>query len=115
MNPLRLNLGCGRDLRAGYINVDKSPELGVDLRHDLEDLPLPFEDATVEEILCIDILEHLENYADLLIKTGRAGEAKRAQTLAVSIRDTVARANQAAPAEPGKKAKPAVKRLVVPG
>ncbi len=61
------------------------------------------------------VAQSLENYADLLIKTGRAGEAKRAQILATSIRETVAWANQAAPAEPGKKAKPAVRRLVVPG
>ena len=61
------------------------------------------------------VAQSLENYAELLVRTGRADEARRAQVMAAAIRAKVARANQAAPAEPGKKAKPAVRRLVVPG
>jgi SAM-dependent methyltransferase len=61
----RLNLGCGTDIRAGYVNLDIAPLPGVDVVHDLRQLPLPFEDGTFAEINCKDILEHLE-YVPLL-------------------------------------------------
>jgi len=56
----KLNLGCGSDIRDGYLNVDKHRISGVDMVHDVEVLPLPFEDNFFEEIICQDILEHLE-------------------------------------------------------
>jgi SAM-dependent methyltransferase len=56
----RLNLGCGRDIRDGYVNVDSAPLPGIDLVYDLNDLPLPFEDAQFAEILCQDVLEHVD-------------------------------------------------------
>jgi ubiquinone/menaquinone biosynthesis C-methylase UbiE len=61
----RLNLGCGTDIREGWINLDVAALPGVDVRHDLQDLPLPFADECFSEILCKDILEHLE-YIPLL-------------------------------------------------
>ncbi len=56
----KLNLGCGTDIRKGWVNLDVAPLPGVDVVHDLNDLPLPFADETFEEILCQDVLEHLE-------------------------------------------------------
>jgi SAM-dependent methyltransferase len=56
----RLNLGCGDDILDGFVNVDIAPLPGVDLVHDLSDLPLPFEDESVSEIVCRDVLEHLD-------------------------------------------------------
>jgi SAM-dependent methyltransferase len=56
----RLNLGCGRDIREGYLNLDSAPLAGVDVVHDIEQLPLPFEDASFEEVLCNDVLEHTD-------------------------------------------------------
>ena len=53
-------MGCGKDIRKAWINVDKSDLPGVDLCHDVEDLPLPFDDGSCSEILCKDLLEHLE-------------------------------------------------------
>lgn len=61
----KLNLGCGNDIRTGWINLDISPLEGVDVVHDITQLPLPFDDDTFEFILCQDILEHLE-YIPLL-------------------------------------------------
>jgi SAM-dependent methyltransferase len=34
--------------------------------HDLRDLPLPFGDASLDEIVCKDVLEHLDEYIPLL-------------------------------------------------
>ncbi len=56
----KLNLGCGTDIRDGYINLDIAPLNGVDIVHNIESGPLPFADETFEEVLCLDILEHLE-------------------------------------------------------
>lgn len=56
----RLNLGCGSDIRQGYVNLDRVSLPGVDVAHDLEKLPLPFEDGSFDEILCQDVLEHLD-------------------------------------------------------
>jgi SAM-dependent methyltransferase len=61
----RLNLGCGTDIREGWVNLDIAPLKGVDVVHDINKLPLPFGNEEFAQILCKDILEHLE-YVPLL-------------------------------------------------
>lgn len=56
----KLNLGCGTDIRPDYVNLDISGLEGVDVVHDLNVLPLPFESDSFAEILCLDILEHVD-------------------------------------------------------
>ena len=60
MGAKKLNLGCGTDTREGWVNLDCAALPGVDIVHDLEELPLPFADEEFHEVLCLDILEHLE-------------------------------------------------------
>ena len=58
-HPARLNLGCGYDMRAGYLNVDLNDFHGPDLVGDVRSLPeLP--SGRYEEIVAQDVLEHLE-------------------------------------------------------
>ena len=57
---MKLNLGCGTDIRKGFSNLDKSPLPGVDCVHDIEQLPLPYADASCDEIVAQDVLEHVE-------------------------------------------------------
>lgn len=57
---VKLNLGCGTDIREGWVNLDAVRLPGVDVVHDVRRLPLPFPDEKFEEILCQDILEHIE-------------------------------------------------------
>jgi SAM-dependent methyltransferase len=59
-DPLRLNLGCGRDIRDGWVNVDSYELPGVDVVCDLDDHPkLPYDDNTVDEVYASHLIEHL--------------------------------------------------------
>lgn len=79
---MKLNVGCGRDIRDGWVNVDKAALPGVDVLFDLDKAgqlyfatklkegayqcesgvgQLPYEDSTFEEIYMSHILEHLCN------------------------------------------------------
>lgn len=54
-----LNLGCARDRAEGWTNLDISPNVGADIVHDLEVLPLPFPDATWDCIFGSHVFEHI--------------------------------------------------------
>jgi len=56
----KLNIGCGYDIKDGYTNLDSLPLPGVDVVHDLNALPLPFDDEVFEEVYAKDVLEHVE-------------------------------------------------------
>ncbi|MBM3489706.1 MAG: hypothetical protein FJX68_04535 [Alphaproteobacteria bacterium] len=56
---MRLNLGCGHDKRAGWLNVDSSQAAEPDQLVDLEKLPWPWPDDAAEEVLLKHVLEHL--------------------------------------------------------
>jgi SAM-dependent methyltransferase len=58
---MKLHLGCGNDIRIGYINLDMVALNGVDVTHDLSRFPYPFDDNTFDEIVAIDVIEHLPN------------------------------------------------------
>ena len=52
---IKLNLGCGNDLRQGYVNSDLYNDK-ADLKLDSSDLP--YDDNSVDEILAYHIIEH---------------------------------------------------------
>jgi glycosyltransferase involved in cell wall biosynthesis len=54
---MKLNLGCGRDKKEGWVNLDIDTTVEPDVLHDLSQ-PLPFLKATADEVLAQDILEH---------------------------------------------------------
>lgn len=53
---MKLNLGCGKDIREGYLNIDMYASDGVDIICDVSNLPL--KDNSADEIIASDILEH---------------------------------------------------------
>lgn len=55
----KLNLGCGEDLKKGFINLDYFYK-GADVRHDLNVFPYPFKNEYFDYILASHVLEHLE-------------------------------------------------------
>jgi predicted SAM-dependent methyltransferase len=61
----KLNLGCGQDIKKGYVNLDFIKQSGVDVIHDVNKFPWPFKENEFEEVYCSHVLEHVDD----LIKT----------------------------------------------
>jgi SAM-dependent methyltransferase len=57
----KLNLGCGKKIKKGYVNQDIVDLPGVDLVHDLNKFPWPFKKNQFDEVYCDNILEHLDS------------------------------------------------------
>lgn len=55
---MKLNLGCGRDIRDGYENVDAFVNDTRIINVDLSKFPWPWADSTADEVLMLDFLEH---------------------------------------------------------
>ena len=61
MKKLRINLGCGYDLKQGYLNVDVIKTTSETVVQDL-DKPWKFaKDNTVDELYVSDVIEHLND------------------------------------------------------
>lgn len=54
----KLNLGCGRDIREGWVNVDMHAVFGPDIACDVMKLT-PIPDGIASYVLAQDVLEHL--------------------------------------------------------
>mgnify|MGYP001614077744 CR=1 FL=1 len=59
MQAKKINLGCGNVKISGFLGVDRLKTQAVDLVHDLNIIPYPFVDNSVEEIIMDNTLEHL--------------------------------------------------------
>src|SRR5262245_61729593 len=67
--PRRLHLGCGRDIREGWINLDGRKLPGVDVVADLDDCRntrLPFQDDYIDEFFGSHVLEHVRDSLALM-------------------------------------------------
>lgn len=56
---IRLDIGCGENKQPGWVGLDIRPLKGVDIVHDLEDLPWPLQDECVVVALCSHVVEHI--------------------------------------------------------
>jgi len=67
-----LNVGCGwlrfkKTLRAGKeITLDKNPSVNPDIVHDLEQYPWPVLDESVDVVVAVDVVEHLDNVLEMV-------------------------------------------------
>ena len=55
---VKLNLACGQIKIDGFTGVDKVKTDAVDIVHDLETFPWPFESGSVDEVHCSHYVEH---------------------------------------------------------
>ncbi len=73
-----LDLGCGskKTVRDGAIvvGVDNIAGSQADIVHDLNQFPYPLESDAFDEIICQDVLEHLENIPDVMKEIHRVGK-----------------------------------------
>ena len=75
-NERWLDVGCGTNKICGAIGVDKMKLPGVDIVHDLDIYPWPFEDDSFDHIVCKHSLGHLQNFIrcmEELYRIGRSG------------------------------------------
>jgi len=63
---MKINLGCGEDIRKGYVNIDKMKIKGVDLQCEIGKETIPLEDNSCNEILASHIFEHIFDLEKLL-------------------------------------------------
>lgn len=56
---MKINLGCGEDIKEGYINIDIRNLPGVDVVADVR--KLPFSKGSIDEIIALDIYEHISH------------------------------------------------------
>ncbi|WP_349262622.1 class I SAM-dependent methyltransferase [Allocoleopsis sp.] len=60
----KLNLGCGKTVLPGWINLDKVPLSGVDIIANLDDcqeVKLPFDNDEIDEFFASHVIEHLHH------------------------------------------------------
>jgi SAM-dependent methyltransferase len=65
----RLNVGCGRNIQEGWVNLDSVALPGVDIVCDLENLretPIDLPDETVEQFLLSHVIEHVQDSLGLM-------------------------------------------------
>ena len=56
---LWLDAGCGSNKQQGCVGMDRRAIKGVDVVHDIETLPWPFEDGTFNRIIMSHVMEHI--------------------------------------------------------
>ncbi len=62
---LILDLGCGKNKFPGAIGIDKIKTEQVDIVCDIE-TGIPFEDSSVDLVICHHVLEHVNNFMFLM-------------------------------------------------
>ncbi len=81
--PLRLNVGCGVDIKPGYVNADRVALRGVDVVCDFTHRPFPFRENSFDEIYMSHILEHLPDTIKTMEEVHRI--AKPGSTVVVKV------------------------------
>ena len=73
----KLNLGCGKDYREDWVNLDLGEynylgeSIKVDVKHDLNEYPFPFNDNEFSEVVLLEVLEHIVNIDKFLCEMNR--------------------------------------------
>jgi ubiquinone/menaquinone biosynthesis C-methylase UbiE len=71
---VRLNVGAGGERLPGYVSVDVAKTEGLDVVHDLDVAPWPFEDNSVSEVRAWDVFEHVADPVTFMTEAWRVLE-----------------------------------------
>lgn len=66
MIPLKLNVGCGRDKRVGWVNLDISEACEPDVLRDIRTQTLPWNNNHFEEVYISGVLEQVGSNDEFL-------------------------------------------------
>lgn len=64
-NITKIDIGCGMQKIPTFYGIDKNPNSQADLILDFIKEKLPFDDNSIEEIICRDVIEHI-TYHDMV-------------------------------------------------
>lgn len=80
---IKLNVGSGKYVLNGWVNLDCQAHAGVQIVHDLNHLePIPLEDNSVDEFLISHVLEHIPNTLHVMEKLYRIAKPNAKITIA---------------------------------
>ncbi len=68
---MKINLGCGKDVKGGWTNCDHHPLPGVDVVMDLDTFPWPFDNDSASDIFASHIYEHVGKPIDFVLECWR--------------------------------------------
>ena len=57
LDVMKLDIGCGKNKRLGYVGIDKARLPTVDGVYRLNDYPRPSQDDCFEEVFCRSVLD----------------------------------------------------------
>ena len=63
---MKLNIGAGHDIYDGWINHDIAALPGIDVVHDLNLTPWPWNDESMDEVVAYDVIEHLDDFIKIM-------------------------------------------------
>lgn len=83
----KLYIGCGRDQREDYVNLDLHAEVNPDVVHNIEEAPWPFQPNSFNEVMANHVLEHISPDAipKVFAEAGRVLESGGVFRIAVPI------------------------------
>ena len=62
----KLNLGCGKIIKKGWVNVDIQKGDGIDKSFDFDKFPYPFQTSAFDFVLADNVFEHLNDIPKVL-------------------------------------------------
>lgn len=61
-----LEVGCGTSKPEGAVGMDRLALPGVDVVHDIEQLPWPLDEDRFDEVRCMHVLEHVDDICGVM-------------------------------------------------
>lgn len=81
----KLTIGCGKDIKKDFVNLDIVKLPGVDVVHDLNKYPWPFKENQFEYIFCDNVLEHLNDIIKPIEEIWRISKPKAKTRIIVPL------------------------------